>query len=77
MEKIYVHGKGLVDKSSVNNAKFNLYGKLPDDKTETLIANVDTMSELKDAKAEWNEVFASEGITLRVGKNASVETIGG
>ena len=77
MEKIYVNGKGLVDKTSVNTAKFNLYGKLPGDITETLIANVDTMQELKDAKSEWNEVFASAGITLRVGKNREVATIGG
>jgi hypothetical protein len=76
MEKIFVHGKGLVDKSSANNEKFNLFGQLPGDANKTLIANVKTMSELKIAKAEWNDVFEKEGIVLTVGTNKEVATVG-
>lgn len=75
MEKIFVHGKGLVDKSSVNNEKFNLFGQLPGDVNKTLIANVKTMGELKMAKAEWSDVFEKDGIVLTVGTNKELVTI--
>jgi hypothetical protein len=75
MEKIFVHGKGLIDKSSVNNEKFNLFGQLPGDANKTLLANVKTMGELKAEKAEWTDVFEKDGIVLTVGTNKELSTV--
>jgi hypothetical protein len=69
MSKIYVHNRGIVDKSSHDNGKFALYGALPRQKTMILLTTGDNLGEIKLAKEEWADAFKAEGIILKASQN--------
>lgn len=48
--------------------KMNLYGQLSGE-NKVLLASVNTIAEIKNAKDEYAEVFKAEGIVLTTGVN--------